>query len=149
MLSTRRLAAARTRRASSFGRLLDYQCPLIALALPQIESGKVKSIAALTARRSVILPLLATAAEQGLAGLDVATWNALFVPKGTPQAIVRRLHDAADAAIELPDVQARLRQIGAEPAPREDRSPDFVKKFVVRAIDKWAVAIKAAGMAPQ
>jgi tripartite-type tricarboxylate transporter receptor subunit TctC len=128
---------------------IDYQCPLIALALPQIESGKIKSIAALTARRSVILPRLATAAEQGLAGFDVATWNALFVPKGTPQAVVRRLHDAADAAIELPDVQARLRQIGAEPARREHRSPDFLQKFVLREIDKWAVAIKAAGIAPQ
>jgi tripartite-type tricarboxylate transporter receptor subunit TctC len=103
----------------------------------------------LTARRSAILPQLATAAEQGLAGFDVATWNALFVPKGTPQAIIRRLHDAADAAIERPDVQARLRQIGAEPAPREDRSSDFLEKFVVREIDKWAVAIKAAGIAPQ
>ncbi len=128
---------------------IDYQCPLIALALPQIESRKVKAIAALTARRSAILPGLATAAEQGLAGFEVATWNALFVPKGTPPAIVRRLHAAADAAIELPDVQARLRQIGAEPAPRESRSAEFLERFVPREIDKWAVAIRAAGIAPQ
>jgi tripartite-type tricarboxylate transporter receptor subunit TctC len=128
---------------------IDYQCPLIALAFPQIESGKVRPIAALAARRSAILPQLATADEQGLAGFSVSTWNALFVPKGTPAAIVRRLHDAADAAIELPDVRERLRQIGAEPAPREDRSPEFLDKLVAREIAKWAVAIKAAGVMPQ
>jgi tripartite-type tricarboxylate transporter receptor subunit TctC len=128
---------------------IDYQCPLIALAFPQIEGGKVRPIAALAARRSAILPQLATADEQGLAGFSVATWNALFVPKGTPAAIVRRLHDAADAAIERPDVRERLRQIGAEPAPREDRSPEFLDKLVAREIAKWAVAIKAAGVAPQ
>jgi tripartite-type tricarboxylate transporter receptor subunit TctC len=127
---------------------IDYQCPLIALAFPQIESGKVRPVAALAARRSAILPQLATADEQGLAGFSVATWNALFVPKGTPAAIVRRLHDAADAAIELPDVRERLRQIGAEPAPRDDRSPEFLDKLVAREIAKWAVAIKAAGVAP-
>ena len=128
---------------------IDYQCPLIALALPQIESRKVKAIAALTARRTTILPQLATAREQGLAGFGVSTWNALFMPKGTPPAIVRKLHDAADAAIERPDVQGRLGQIGAEPVPREDRSPEFLGKLVAREIDQWAVAIKAAGVAPQ
>jgi tripartite-type tricarboxylate transporter receptor subunit TctC len=128
---------------------IDYQCPLIALALPQITSGKVKAIAALTARRTTILPQLATAHEQGLVSFEISTWNALFLPKGTPQAIVRKLHDAADAAIDLPDLQGRLRQIGAEPARREDRSPEFLEKLVAHEIDKWAVALKAAGVAPQ
>ena len=128
---------------------IDYQCPLIALALPQIASGKVKAVAALTSQRTTILPQLATAREQGLAGFGVSTWNALFLPKGTPQAIVRKLHDAADAAVDLPDIQGLLRQIGAEPPPREDRSPEFLEKFVAREIDKWAVAIKAAGVSPQ
>jgi len=128
---------------------IDYQCPLIALALPQIASGKVKAVAALTAQRTMILPQLATAQEQGLAGFGISTWNALFVPKGTPQAIINKLHDAADAAVDSPDIRGRLRQIGAEPAPREDRSPDFLARFVAREVAKWAVAIKAAGVGPQ
>jgi tripartite-type tricarboxylate transporter receptor subunit TctC len=128
---------------------IDYQCPLIALALPLVAGGKVKALAALTARRTTILPQLATADEQGLAGFGISTWNALFLPKGTPPAIVRKLHDAADAAIDLADVRERLRQIGAEPARREDRSPEFLEKLVAREIDKWAVALKAAGVTPQ
>jgi tripartite-type tricarboxylate transporter receptor subunit TctC len=128
---------------------IDYQCPLVALALPHIESGQVKAIAAMSARRSASLPQLGTAQEQGLAGFEVATWNALFLPKGTPAAIVRKLHDAADAALERPDIQARLRQIGAEPTSHEDRSPEFLQKFVGREISKWAGAIKAAGLSAQ
>jgi tripartite-type tricarboxylate transporter receptor subunit TctC len=128
---------------------IDYQCPLVALALPQIASGSVKAIATLTAQRTTMLPQLATANEQGLAGFEVSTWNAIFLPKGTPQPIIRKLHDAVDAAVEAPDVQERLRQIGAEPAPREDRSPEFLETFVAHEIDKWAVAIKAAGVGPQ
>jgi tripartite-type tricarboxylate transporter receptor subunit TctC len=128
---------------------IDYQCPLIALALPQIESEKVKPIAALAARRSAILPQLPTAREQGLTDFEVLTWNALFLPKGTPKTIVRKLHDVADAAIELNNVQDRLRQIAAEPVPRENRSSAFLEELVGREIDKWTVAIKAAGVAPQ
>jgi tripartite-type tricarboxylate transporter receptor subunit TctC len=128
---------------------IDYQCPLIALALPQIESGKVRPIAALTARRSAVLPQVPTAREQGLATFEVSTWNALFLPRGTPKTIIGKLHDAADAAIERPDVRERLRQIGAEPVPREERSPEFLERLVAREIDRWAVAIRAAGVAPQ
>jgi tripartite-type tricarboxylate transporter receptor subunit TctC len=128
---------------------IDYQCPLVALALPHIESGQVKAIAAMSARRSASLPQLATAQEQGLAGFEVSTWNALFLPKGAPDAIVRKLRDAADAAIERPDIQKRLRQIGAEPTPREDRSPEFLQRFVGREISKWSGALKAAGLTAQ
>jgi tripartite-type tricarboxylate transporter receptor subunit TctC len=128
---------------------IDYQCPLIALALPQIESKKVKPIAALAARRSAILPQLPTAREQGLAGFEVATWNALFLPASTPKPIIHKLHDALDLAIERHDVQERLKQIGTEPAPREERSSEFLQEFVAREVDKWSVAIKAAGVLPQ
>jgi tripartite-type tricarboxylate transporter receptor subunit TctC len=103
----------------------------------------------MSARRSASLPQLGTAQEQGLAGFEVATWNALFLPKGTPDAIVRKLRDAADAALERPDIQVRLRQIGAEPTSHEDRSPEFLQKFVGREISKWAGAIKAAGLSAQ
>jgi tripartite-type tricarboxylate transporter receptor subunit TctC len=129
-------------------RRIDYQCPLLALALPQIESRKVKALAMLTRQRSTILPALATARDQGLDGFEVSTWNALFLPKGTPAMIVRKLHDAADAAIDQSAVRERLAQIGAEPVPREDRSPAYLQTFVAREIAKWAVAIKAAGLGP-
>jgi tripartite-type tricarboxylate transporter receptor subunit TctC len=90
---------------------IDYSCPLAALAIPQIQSEKVKALAILTRSRSAILPNLASVHEQGLIDFEVSTWNAFFLPKGTPPAIVHRLRDSTVAAIDLPAVQERLSRL--------------------------------------
>src|SRR5262245_20148258 len=68
---------------------VDYQCVTTAAALPQIESKMVKPLAILTRDRSPILPSLASAHEQGLSDFEVVSWNALFLPKGTTERIIR------------------------------------------------------------
>lgn len=128
---------------------IDYQCPLIAIANSQIASKKVKALAILTRNHSAILPGLASANEQGLVDFEVSTWNAFFFPKGTPPAIVQKLHDATVAAISLPPVEERLKKIGAEPMPPERRSQDYLQKLVQSEIRKWDVAIKSAGVAAE
>jgi tripartite-type tricarboxylate transporter receptor subunit TctC len=125
---------------------IDYQCPLIALAISQIEGKTVKPLSVFTRNRSAILPALASAHEQGLIDFEVSTWNAFFLPKGTPLTIVHKLHDATVAAISSSAVQERLKQIGAEPALPERRSPQYLQDFVASEIKKWAVAIKATGV---
>jgi tripartite-type tricarboxylate transporter receptor subunit TctC len=125
---------------------LDYQCVPIAGVVPQIEGKLVKALAIMSRERSPILPLLATAHEQGLADFEVETWYALFLPKGTPAAIIGKLHDAADAAMNAPDVRARLEELGIEVVAPARRSPDYLAKFVVREIEKWAGPIKATGV---
>jgi tripartite-type tricarboxylate transporter receptor subunit TctC len=70
----------------------------------------------------------------------------LFLPKGTPAAIVRRLHDAAIATMEAPSVQARLREIGATVVADERRSGEYLQHFVESEIAKWAAPIRAAGI---
>jgi tripartite-type tricarboxylate transporter receptor subunit TctC len=97
-------------------------------------------------QRSPILPMLATAHEQGLADFEVETWYAIFLPKGTPAAIIRKLHDAAVAAMNAPDLQGRLEELGIEVVAPERRSPDYLAEFVVREIEKWAGPIKASGV---
>ncbi len=126
---------------------IDYQCPLIAIAISQIASKKVKALAILTRNHSAILPDLSSANEQGLIDFEVSTWNAFFFPKGTPPEIIQKLHDATVAAISLSPVQERLKQIGAEPVQPERRSRDYLQKFVESEIRKWEVAIKSAGVA--
>ena len=84
---------------------IDYQCPNASAAIPQLESGLVKAIAILTKNRSLILPNLASAHEQGLKGFAVDNWNAFFLPKGTPAAIIRKLHEATVAVMNRPSVQ--------------------------------------------
>ena len=125
---------------------IDYQCVSTTIAISQIESKTVKAIAILGRERSPTLPAVATAHEQGLSDFEAATWNALFLPKGTPPAIVKKLHDAAVATINTPAVQERLREIGADlPAP-ERTSSEYLAKFVANEIEKWGGAIKALGV---
>jgi tripartite-type tricarboxylate transporter receptor subunit TctC len=116
------------------------------ISLPQIESATIKPLAVLTRERSPILPDLASAYEQGLSDFEATIWYAFFLPKGTPAAIVRKLHDAAVATMETPSVRERLKDIGATVVAPERRSPDYLQGFVEREIAKWAVPIKAANI---
>lgn len=125
---------------------VDYQCPSLPVAMPQIMAMSVKAIALLSKNRSPSLPILASAHEQGLTDFDVPSWYALFLPKGAPAAIVRKLHDATVGAMDKPALQQRLRKIGSDVVPPERRSPEYLRKFVVGEIEKWSVAIKASGV---
>lgn len=125
---------------------VDYQCPSAPTALPQIEGKLVKAIAILSKKRSASMPDLPSAHEQGLTDFDIPSWYALFLPKGTPDEIVRKLHDAAVAAMETPAMQQRLKAIGSDLVPPERRSPEYLGKFVASEVEKWSVAIKTAGV---
>jgi tripartite-type tricarboxylate transporter receptor subunit TctC len=125
---------------------VDYTCPIISTAAPQIEAGQVKAIANMSKSGTPLFPRLASLHEQGLADFDAYYWNGVFLPKGTPPAIVQKLHGAMIAAMETPSVQERLRDIGAVVVPPERRSPDYLAKFVASEIEKWAVPIKASGI---
>jgi tripartite-type tricarboxylate transporter receptor subunit TctC len=124
---------------------IDYACNIITTAVPQIEGGLVKPIVITTRNRSPLLPNLATAQEQGLKDFEAYTWNAFFLPKGTPDAIVRRLNAATIEALNTPLVQQRLKDIGATLVAPERRSPEYLGKFVASEIEKWAGPIKASG----
>jgi tripartite-type tricarboxylate transporter receptor subunit TctC len=124
---------------------IDYQCPLPTTMIPLIESNQVKGIAFLGKGRLASLPNLATAQEQGLADFEGRTWDAFFVPKGTPAPIIKKLHDATVQAMETPSVQQRLSVIGAILVTPERRTPEYLKQFVRSEIDKWAGPIRASG----
>jgi tripartite-type tricarboxylate transporter receptor subunit TctC len=128
------------------GGRIDYMCEIVTTALPQIEGGAVKALATLTKARSPVLPKLATADEQGLKDFEAYTWNAFFLPKGTPEPIVKKLHEASVQAMETPAVKDRLQGLGASLVAPERRSPDYLAKFVKSEIEKWAAPIKASGV---
>jgi tripartite-type tricarboxylate transporter receptor subunit TctC len=125
---------------------VDYQCPSAPTAMPQITGKTVRAIAILTKNRSPSLPDLPSAHEQGLTGFDIPSWYALFLPKGTPDAIVRKLNAAAVAAMETPAMQDRLKTIGSDLVGPERRSPEYLGRFVADEIKKWAGPIGASGV---
>jgi tripartite-type tricarboxylate transporter receptor subunit TctC len=128
---------------------IDFQCPLVSAAIPQITSKDVKAIAILTRSRSPALPHLPSAHEQGLSNFEASAWHAVFLPKGTPAAIVRRLHEAFVATMESKIVQQRLHQLGATIVAQERRTPEYLAKFVVSEMAKWAATVKAANVETQ
>jgi tripartite-type tricarboxylate transporter receptor subunit TctC len=128
------------------GGRIDYMCNIVTNALPQIEAKSVKPIALLSTRRSATLPDVASAQEQGLPDFDASTWYAVFLPKGAPAPIVQKLHDAIEATVSTPAVQERLKDIGADLVAPERRTSDYLAKFVVSEIARWAVPIKASGV---
>jgi tripartite-type tricarboxylate transporter receptor subunit TctC len=125
---------------------IDYQCPLPGTMIPLIDAKKVKGIATLGKNRLAALPNLASAQEQGLADFDVPNWYAFFMPKGTPDSIVRKFNQATIAMLDTPSVQRRLGALAATIVGPERRSPEYLQKFVVGEIEKWATPIKAAGV---
>jgi tripartite-type tricarboxylate transporter receptor subunit TctC len=125
---------------------VDYDCLSLPLALPQIAAGTIKPIAILSRNRSPGLPDLPSAHEQGLTGFDVPTWYALFLPAGTPPAIVQKLNRATVAALDTPFVRERLKQIGGDVIAPERRSPEYLAQFLAAEIRKWEGPIKASGV---
>ncbi len=125
---------------------IDYLCEIISTAKPQIDGDKVKALAILTKERSPVLPNLPTALEQGTEGVEAYTWNAIFLPKGVPADIVKKLNEAAVAAMNTPAVKDRLQALGAIIVAPDRRSPEYLGNFVKREIAKWAVPIKASGV---
>lgn len=125
---------------------IDYECLSLPLALPQIAAKSLKAIALLGKNRSPSLPDLKTADEQGLTGFDAASWYALFLPAGTPPAIVQKLNHAVIAMLNNPAVQQRLTGIGGDVVAPERRSSEYLAQFVAAEIRKWEAPIKASGV---
>jgi putative tricarboxylic transport membrane protein len=126
------------------GGRLDFICEQISTAVSHIESGTVKAIAVLGPDRVAVLPNLATAKEQGLADLDCNSWAALALPKGTPDAIVKRLARAVNEAVETPSLRKRMEEVGVAIAPPERRTPEYLATYIPSEIARWGAVIRSA-----
>jgi len=128
---------------------IDYMCPTITTAMAQLQSHAVQAPAVIGSERSPVFSDIATADEQGLKGFAANSWNALFLPKKAPPAIVGKANVAVLKAMATPAVQQRVRELGATLPPPEHRTPQYLQSFVVSEIKTWAAAIKAAGITPE
>jgi tripartite-type tricarboxylate transporter receptor subunit TctC len=124
---------------------IDYLCDIVTTAKAQIDGGTVKAIALMNNVRSPALPDVPTALEQGVPGVEAYTWNAIFLPKNAPEAVIKKLNDATLAAMKSPLVKERLEGLGAQIVPDNRATPDYLRGFVKSEIDKWAGPIKASG----
>jgi tripartite-type tricarboxylate transporter receptor subunit TctC len=125
---------------------IDYMAEQISTATPQIKAGTVKAFATLGLDRGPGLDDLPTGEELGLKGLDCGAWSGFDVPKGTPQAIVRKLAKATNQALENPTLVERFRNIGVVVPAANRRSPEYFTTFVKTEIERWKAPIKASGV---
>ena len=100
----------------------------------------------LTRNRVALLPKLPTAREQGLANVEADVWFGFFFPRGTPDPIVRRLHQATVEAMTTPAIRQRVEGLGATLVERERATPEYLTGFVPGEIKRWAPPIKASGV---
>jgi tripartite-type tricarboxylate transporter receptor subunit TctC len=128
------------------GGRIDYICDFISTAKPQIDGGAVKAIAIMTKDRSPALPNVPTGLEQGTKGFEAYSWSAVFLPKGTPAAIVKKLNSAIVQSMNTPSVRDRLQGLGVEVVSNDRATPEYLGQFVKSEIEKWAVPIKASAV---
>jgi tripartite-type tricarboxylate transporter receptor subunit TctC len=110
--------------------------------VPQIKAGKVRGIAVTTEQRSPALPDLPAIAEQ-VPGYSASSWFGMWAPAGTPREIVTRLNQSLARILKQPEVQARLRADGVEPA---HSTPEEFTRFIAEEIAKWSKVVKAGNI---
>jgi tripartite-type tricarboxylate transporter receptor subunit TctC len=111
--------------------------------LPHIQSGRLRAVAAASAKRLAIQPDLPTVAESNLAGFEAVSWYALMAPAETPKEIVARLSAEITRVVRLQDVRERLNGLGAEPV---GGTPDELAATMRSESSRWAKVIKTAGI---
>jgi tripartite-type tricarboxylate transporter receptor subunit TctC len=123
----------------------DYFCTISGSAAGPLQNNLIKGIAAFRHQRLPSLPNLPTANEQGM-DFDASTWFGFLVPRATPAAIVKKLHDASVAAMETPSVREQLAVNGTYVVAPEKRSTEYFQSMIVPEIEKNAAPLIAAGM---
>jgi tripartite-type tricarboxylate transporter receptor subunit TctC len=109
----------------------------------QVRDNKLRILATSGEQRSPFLPDVPTAAEAGVPGYNVTSWNGIFAPTGTPQPVVDTLNKAIREAVAEPDVKEKFAKLGVR---AEASSPDQLMQRLKSDIEKWSAVIKKAGI---
>ncbi len=123
---------------------IDYMCDQIVSVVPQVRRGAVKVYVIGTPERNPALPDVPTASEAGLPGFQASSWNGLFAPKGTPEAVIAKINAALGSALDDRETRRQLQDLGAEIPQGQARTPEALEHLVESEIARWSRIIKAA-----
>jgi tripartite-type tricarboxylate transporter receptor subunit TctC len=126
--------------------LMHFEIVSLALALPHIKQGTIKPLAVFTEKRVADLPDVPTIAEAGYPEASYVSWYGIYVPAATPDAIVEKIHDGINKALENPDVQ---RQLSIADIPGKPMPLNELASLMKADYEKLTTVVKASGMTPQ
>jgi tripartite-type tricarboxylate transporter receptor subunit TctC len=115
-------------------------------SLPHIRGNRIRAYAVMDKRRLAAAPDIPTADEAGMPNFYISVWHALWVPKGTPKAVVARLNAALVETLDDANVRARLADLGQQIWPRDQQTPEALLAFHQSEIAKWWPIVKAANI---
>lgn len=127
----------------------DIQLDTPAVSLPHVKAGALKAFAVTAKERIAVAPDIPTTDEAGMPGFYFYFWHAMWAPKGTPAAIIKKLNAAAVASLADPAVRKRLTDLAQEIYPPDQQTPEALHAFQKSEIEKWWPIIKAAGIKAQ
>jgi tripartite-type tricarboxylate transporter receptor subunit TctC len=126
--------------------LMHFEIVSLALALPHIKQGTLRPLAVFTDKRVADLPEVPTIAEAGFGAAAYLPWYGIYLPASTPDALVAKIHDAIDRALQNPDVR---RQLAISDIPGQPMPLDDLARLMKRDYEKLTAVIKASGIEPQ
>ena len=109
---------------------------------PHVKAGRLRAIAVSTRSRSSAMPDVPTVAESGLKGFEVAVWQGILAPAGTPRAMVDKLYADTAAALKRPEMKERMAAHGADVIAS---TPQEFADFMKADLTKWAKVVKDSG----
>ena len=115
-------------------------------SIAQVRAGNIRAYAVTSDKRLDSAPDVPTTDEAGLPGFHMTLWSGLWVPKGTPNAIVAKLNAAAVDALNDPAVRKQLENLGLQMPPKDQLSPEALGAWQKAEIAKWWPVIKAANV---
>ena len=131
------------------GGQIDLSCLEASASRANVMGGRMKALALLTRTRWPVAPEVPAIDEAGLQGFYLPFWHALWVPAGTPAAVISRLNAAAVEALDDPAMRERLTGLGVELPTRQQQTPEWLRAFHKAEIDKWRPIIEAANVKPE
>jgi len=111
----------------------------VSLSAPQVKQGRIKVLALTGEKRSDKLPGVPTTAEQGFPGVQALLFSSLLAPAATPAAVIRRMNAEVVKALRSPEVEKRLDDLGAVPAPT---TPEEFASILKRDGETWGKVIR-------
>src|SRR5262245_15736868 len=124
----------------------DLQFDYPVTSLPHVRAGSIKAYAVTAKSRLTAAPDIPTVDEAGLPEFYFSIWYGLWSPRGTPKDVIAKLNAAAKEAMGVPEVRARLADLGVETPPPDQQTPEALAALQKAEIEKWWPVIKAAGI---